>query len=172
MFEGFDFADFWNNCDWTKKYVGNDLTKQDVDMVESELGYRLPPSYIELMKIQNGGVPQKNFYLVPDKNHSAVYLNTIFGLDSTKEYSLCGGLGSKFRIDEWGYPSYGIYFGDTLSGGHELFLMDYRVCGKDGEPEILLIDQECDYRITFVAKDFETFIRGLLYEEDMPEDRL
>lgn len=53
-----------------------------------------------------------------------------------------------------------------------MFLMDYRKCGKNGEPEILLIDQECDYRITFVAQNFETFIKGLIYEEDVPEDRL
>ena len=39
--------------------------------------------------------------------------------------------------------------------------LDYRGCGPGGEPQVVHIDQECDYKITFVAKNFEAFIRGL-----------
>lgn len=34
-----------------------------------------------------------------------------------------------------------------------------------GEPSVVLIDQEMNYRITKLAPDFETFILGLREEE-------
>jgi len=37
-------------------------------------------------------------------------------------------------------------------------MMDYRNCGGDGETEVIHVDQEDDYEITFLAQDFETFI--------------
>ena len=46
-----------------------------------------------------------------------------------------------------------------------MILLDYSRCGKDGEPEIVHVDQEADYKKTFLAKDFETFIKGLKPEE-------
>jgi hypothetical protein len=39
--------------------------------------------------------------------------------------------------------------------------LDYRECGSLGEPQVVHVDQEFDYKITFVAKDFEAFVRGL-----------
>lgn len=44
-------------------------------------------------------------------------------------------------------------------------MLDYRHCGKDGEPEVVHVDQEFDYEITFLAPNFETFIRGLVSED-------
>ena len=46
-----------------------------------------------------------------------------------------------------------------------MIMLDYRKCGKEGEPEAVHVDQDEDYKINFVAKDFETFIKGLLSEE-------
>jgi hypothetical protein len=42
-----------------------------------------------------------------------------------------------------------------------MLCLDYRDCGPDGEPCVVHVDQEFDYRVTFVASDFEAFIRGL-----------
>src|SRR5262249_26067346 len=39
-----------------------------------------------------------------------------------------------------------------------------RKCGPEGEPEVVHVDQESDYRITFLAKSFEAFVRGLVNE--------
>jgi len=47
--------------------------------------------------------------------------------------------------------------------------MDYRKCGPRGEPEVVHVDQELDYRISLVAKNFETFIRGLEPSRNFPE---
>jgi len=46
-----------------------------------------------------------------------------------------------------------------------MICLDYRKCGPQGEPQIVHIDQEGDYRITFVAENFESFIRGLEGDE-------
>ncbi len=42
-----------------------------------------------------------------------------------------------------------------------MLCLDYRDCGPQGEPTVVHVDQESDYKITFVAKDFASFIRGL-----------
>jgi hypothetical protein len=47
-----------------------------------------------------------------------------------------------------------------------MILLDYSKCGKDDEPEVVHVDQENDYKKTFLAKDFETFIKGLKNEEE------
>lgn len=43
-------------------------------------------------------------------------------------------MGAKFMIEEWGYPPIGVGMADTPAGGHELIMLDYRACGKRGEP--------------------------------------
>ena len=42
-----------------------------------------------------------------------------------------------------------------------MLCLDYRACGPTGEPQVVHIDQELDYKIVVVAKNFELFIRGL-----------
>jgi hypothetical protein len=69
-------------------------------------------------------------------------------------------------IEEWGYPDIGVAVCDCPSAGHDMIFLDYRRCGPEGEPEVVHIDQEGDYRITYLAGDFETFIIGLSKEED------
>jgi hypothetical protein len=49
-------------------------------------------------------------------------------------------------------------------------MLDYTNCGKDGEPEVVHIDQELDYQKTFIAKDFETFIRTLVNSDEFDSD--
>lgn len=69
-------------------------------------------------------------------------------------------LGSQFMIDDWEYPAIGVAICDCPSAGY--VFLDYRECGSQGEPKIVHIDQECDYKITPLADSFEGFIRGLL----------
>ena len=57
-FEGFDFTGFWDDCDYAlKAYVCDPPTDQLIAEIEQELGYKLPASYIWLMKQHNGGIP-------------------------------------------------------------------------------------------------------------------
>lgn len=136
--------------------------------MEAELGYRLPDSYIALMQLRNGGRLLKNSHAMAEptswaRDHIAV--EAIMGIGRNKSYSLGGEMGSRFWCEEWGYPDYGIYICDTPSAGHDMILLDYRKCGPDGEPEVVHVDQDHGFKTTFVAKDFETFIRWLVDAE-------
>jgi hypothetical protein len=86
------------------------------------------------------------------------------GIGRTKTHSLCGPLGSKFMQEEWHYPKIGICICDCPSAGHDIIMLDYHKSGKDGEPMVVHVDQEYDYKITLLTKDFETFVRGLIHE--------
>ena len=47
-----------------------------------------------------------------------------------------------------------------------MIFLDYRECGPDGEPKVVHVDQECNYKITELAPDFETFIEMLKNDAD------
>ena len=143
-FEDFDLTDFWKQSEYaTKNYVSEPPTNELIQSVEQELGYKLPASYIELMKNQNGGIPKNTAFPTAERtswaeDHAAV--SGILGIGRDKIYSLCGELGSQFMIDEWGYPEIGVYFGDCPSAGHDMICLDYRKNGKDGEPQVVHVD--------------------------------
>ena len=169
IFKDFDFTDFWDDSDYAlKEYVEDYPSDELIKSIEQELGYKLPASYIELLKLHNGGIPKNCCYPVSERTSWAedhIAITGIKGIGRTKTYSLCGELGSRFKVDEWGYPNTGVYICDCPSAGHDMIMLDYSTCGKDGEPEVVHIDQESDYKKTFLAKNFEAFIRGLINEE-------
>jgi hypothetical protein len=174
IFADFDIEQFWKPSEYAeKKYVGAALTDEQVAAVERKLGYKLPASYIELMKYQNGGIPRKTNHRTQERTSWApdhIAIHGIFSIGSEKSYSLCGELGSEFRIEEWEYPAIGVYFADCPSAGHDMICLDYRDCGPSGEPRVVHVDQEYNYKITFVAENFEAFIRGLEEEEAFEEE--
>lgn len=54
-FEGMDLSEFWKDSDYAlKEYVSAPPTDELIASVEEELGYKLPASYISLMKQHNG----------------------------------------------------------------------------------------------------------------------
>lgn len=168
-FEGLDFSDFWNDCDYSlKEYVQAAPTPELIVSVEAELGYKLPGAYIALMNMHNGGIPNKTCFPCNESTSWAddhIAISGIMGIGRAKQYALCGSLGNRFMIEEWCYPEIGICICDCPSAGHDMIMLDYRKCGSNGEPEVVHVDQESDYRITFLAKDFETFIKGLVHED-------
>lgn len=174
FFNDFDLTDFWDNDEYSKKeYIDVFPDDELVSSIEQELGYKLPASYIELMKLQNGGTPKKTCFPSSESTSWAedhIAITGIMGIGRNKRYSVCGDLGSQFMIAEWEYPNDGVYICDCPSAGHDMILLDYSKCGKSGEPEVVHVDQEDDYRKTFLAKDFETFIKGLKDEEEFDYD--
>lgn len=167
IFEGFDFSSFWINDKYSREvYIGAEVTGEMIQEVEATLGYKLPQSYIELIKHQNGGTPKNTSYRTNEATSWAedhVAITGIYGIDKNKQYSI---LESKFWIEEWEYPAIGIYICDCPSAGHDMICLDYSNCDPDGEPVVVHIDQEFDYKKTFLAQDFETFIRGLESDEN------
>ncbi|RUT31885.1 glucan biosynthesis protein [Paenibacillus zeisoli] len=162
--------EFWEDSDYARKsYVSEPPTDEMIASVEDELGYKLPASYIALMKQQNGGIPKNTCFPTDEATSWAedhIAITSIMGIGREKSYSLCGDTGSLFMIEEWGYPDIGVVICDCPSAGHDVVMLDYRASGPDGEPSVIHVDQESDYEITFLAEDFETFIKGLVNEEE------
>lgn len=164
-----DFSQFWEKSDYANEnYVEAAPTAEMITSIEEELGYKLPADYIWFMQQQNGGIPVNTCYptAMPTswaENHVAI--TGIMGIGREKTYSLCGDLGSNFMLEEWGYPAIGVVIADCPSAGHDVIMLDYRFCGKEGEPAVVHVDQEDDYYITFLAPNFATFIVGLVNEE-------
>ena len=175
-FEGFDLTNFWDD-NWyaLKEYVSEPPSDELIASVEEELGYKLPAAYIWLMKQHNGGIPVNTCYPCDEPTCWAddhVAITGIFGIGREKSCSLCGELGSQFMIDEWEYPAIGVAICDCPSAGHDMIFLDYRACGPQGEPAVVHVDQENDYKITHLADSFEEFVRGLEHESlyDPDED--
>lgn len=167
-----DLQDLWEDSDYSKAHhISEPFTLALLEEVETALGgYKLPEAYLELMRHQNGGILQKDFFFAGEESDWAdggIWVSEILGIGQEKDYSLCGDFGSRFMIEEWGYPEIGICFARTPSGGHEMYMLDYRECGKQGIPKVVHVDQEGDYRITPIADNFETFIKGLVPMDDM-----
>lgn len=161
----FDVQRFWEPSDYAiEHYVGAPLTAEVVASVERELGYKLPESYIELARSQNGGFPVRTNHRTAERtswSDDHIAISGIYSIGREKPCSLCGSSGSRFWVEEWGYPPIGVYFADCPSAGHDMVCLDYRACGPMGEPQVVHVDQESDYKIVFVAPSFEAFIRGL-----------
>jgi hypothetical protein len=173
-FDWFDSQEFWKESDYAKdKYVDDPLTDEQVASVERELGYTLPKAYTELMKHQNGGIPRKTTHRTKEPtswSEDHIAITGIFSIGRKATGSLCGERGSQFWIEEWGYPPIGVYFADCPSAGHDMVCLDYQTCGPNGEPQVVHVDQGDDYKITFVAENFESFLRALEPDEAFEDE--
>ena len=163
MFEDFDFTDFWNDDAENMDLIGEPPSDELIVEIEKELDYKLPASYIWLMKQHNGGLIKKTDFLVTISNSWKIVWVTKF----IKINSICDE--NQFMKNDWGYPDIGVAICDTPSAGHEMIFLDYRECGRQGEPKVVHIDQELDYEITLLADNFEDFTRGLVDSEELEE---
>lgn len=106
VFADFDVAGFWKSSEYAlKEYVGAPLTDDVVAAVERELGYKLPASYVELMRYQNGGIPSRTNHRTKERTswaHDHIAITGIYSIGGDKPCSLLGGFGSQFWIEEWG----------------------------------------------------------------------
>ena len=117
-------SDFWEPGEYAdEQYVGEPFTRTAdcVDRVERDTrGSRFPRSlrcadaYSEWRNINETPAIACPNLLHGLRDHVAE-LEGIHGIGSEKDCSLCGVTGSKFWMEEWGYPPIGIYFGDCPS---------------------------------------------------------
>lgn len=75
------------------------------------------------------------------------------------ENGIDGRLGSAYMIAEWDYPNIGLVIFDTPSGGHDTVMLDYSVCGPQGEPRVVYVGE--DREPVVVADSFAEFIARL-----------
>lgn len=139
-FEEFDINDFWAEPDDdTKKYIGQPLTDELIRSVEEKIGYKLPESYIALMRVQNGGRPKRPDFVTCDLSdiilcirHPEVptvwfaTIETLFSVEELPKRCLIGGV------------EIGIIRDNNNKCGSIYF--DYRVCGPHGDPCVRFSD--------------------------------
>jgi|GEM_PF-662832 len=158
-------ASFWDDpFDESDYFTGPPLTEEMIQATEAKLGYRLPQSYLRLIRIKNGGSLKRSCF--PTRVSTS-------GEEDYLELSGIRGIGGHWSIydsrDEIHYPSVGIVIGETPSAGHDTFMLDYSECGPQGEPRVIHVETETDDPpqvyvpiVSVLAPDFETFLQGLV----------
>jgi SMI1/KNR4 family protein SUKH-1 len=161
-----DTTDFWADApdDWVgdiapwHQYIGPELTDESVRAAELALGYKLPVSYLRLLRVQNGGLPRRRCFPVGRGHIEVTGLYGVggwYGIDSPNR-------GSQYMVREWGYPDVGVVIAPTPWGGHDAIMLDYTDCGPQGEPRVIHVETECaERRVTVLAPDFASFTGAL-----------
>jgi hypothetical protein len=141
-------------------YTGPDLTDDMISNAQALLGYELPRSYVELLRIRNGGVPVRRCFQTTFATSWApdhIRIDAVLGIGGTWGIEGPGALSSPSMIKEWGYPPIGVVICDMPSGGHDAVMLDYSHPGS--EPRVVYIDED---RVPHVlACSFSGFLDAL-----------
>ncbi len=132
-------------------YVQPTLTEEMVLDAERSLGYKLPKEYIELLNVQNGGYIR---YTIEGLPHGQIF-----------------GIGPHFpSLTDCDLSDYESTVSFELNGlipfdgdGHWNICLDYRK--NNDEPEITLIDTECDSEEK-VANNFKEYLNLLIIDTE------
>ena len=178
MFNKVNIDEIWFELDENEKeeggYLADEVEKYDcgplddemVKKTEEQLGFKLPESYIYLMKKHNGGLLQKNYLAM--KNTDGFWdLEGIYGIGD-KNYSI-----NHQNKDKADFEANLISICSSNSGHSNIYL-DYNECGPQGEPRVISIDNELSMedlneKPYVLAKNFEDFISRLCDPEDEEE---
>ncbi|WP_432043656.1 SMI1/KNR4 family protein [Streptomyces cadmiisoli] len=140
------------------------LTDRAVRDAEHELGVTLPPSLLDLLSEQNGGVVADAWNAAPAAEPTSwsqdhVPFGELMGIGHSE--TMVSLLDTPYLVEEWGLPSSIV----LVSGhGHYWIALDYRECGSDGEPMVTWFDIEFDVELQ-LAKDFRSFVEGLVSDK-------
>ncbi|AZM45159.1 MULTISPECIES: SMI1/KNR4 family protein [unclassified Streptomyces] len=154
---------FW---DTSSNYgVQRPLTDQDVQEAEQLLDVTLPTSLLDLLRAQNGGqvTGTRNAFRT-DKptswSEDHIPFDHLMGIGHRERaVSL---LDSPYLVEEWDLPSPLV----LLSGdGHYWIALDYRACGRHGEPSVAWFDADFSVELA-LAPDFGSFVEGLSSSSD------
>jgi hypothetical protein len=132
-------------------YLQPPLSPETIAEAEQQIGYHLPDSYLELLRIQNGGYIR---YSLADTPHDVI----------------CG-IGPHFpSLTDFDWSAYRSDVSYELDGlvpfdgdGHWNLCLDYR--RKSMSPSITYIDVECDSE-THIAASFAEYLQLLRIEDD------
>jgi hypothetical protein len=131
------------------------LTDAMVDAAETALGVKLPRAYVDALRHCNGGSLRRTALateVATSWHDDYVEIRELLGIGG--ENGIDGPSGSRYLVEEWGYPHPSVVI---CSEGHTAFLLDYR----DGVPSVLYVDMRRGKEWT-VAPNFETFLAGLV----------
>lgn len=131
-----------------------------VEDAERQLGVRLPSSLLEILRLQNGGLVASDWDAFPTGvptswSESHVPFDGMMGIGRREDQLSL--LDTPHLVEEWALPSPLV----LLSGdGHCWIALDYRLCGRQGEPSVMWFDTDWNTELPLAA-DFKTFIEGL-----------
>ncbi|MEB9855410.1 SMI1/KNR4 family protein [Bacillus cereus] len=149
----------WADDDYLKLAPIND---ELIKKAEEVLNVKLPESYINLLKEQNGGTLRLDVHPTSKPNSWAdnhVNVSGLYGISFDENESSI--LENRYLIREWEMPENII----LLSGdGHTWIALDYRNVAEN--PPVIFIDNEFE-EIIELAPNFESFLQNLTtYEYD------
>ncbi|HDR8175202.1 SMI1 / KNR4 family protein [Bacillus cereus] len=151
----------WADDDYLKLAPIND---ELIKKAEEVLNVKLPESYINLLKEQNGGTLRLDVHPTSKPNSWAddhVNVSGLYGISFDENESSI--LESRYLIREWEMPENII----LLSGdGHTWIALDYRNVAEN--PPVIFIDNEFE-EIIELAPNFESFLQNLTtygYDEE------
>lgn len=154
--------EFWDDIDDGR--AGPPLAPGAARAAESALGYRLPESYLRLLRARNGGTPRHRCFpaaSLPAWANDHVRIACLLGIGT--EGGIDGRRGSEHLIRKWGYPDVGIVIAETPSAGYDAVMLDYSECGPRGEPRVIHVEvSAAGPAVTVLAPNFESFARGLV----------
>ncbi|MEU0837303.1 SMI1/KNR4 family protein [Streptomyces sp. NPDC005969] len=136
------------------------LTEQTILGAEDLLNVALPGSLVDLLRKQNGGQVTCNWNAFPTSRPTSwsadhVPFDSMMGIGH-RERTL-SMLDSPYLVEEWGLPTAVV----LVSGdGHYWIGLDYRACGRHGEPSVTWFDTDDNSELV-LAPDFRSFIEGL-----------
>lgn len=158
--EGFKVKSIWQEDNDYDKF--EPLSDENIKKAEKKLKVKLPYSYINILKQQNGG------YIKFNAHPSAVptsWADDHVNVDHIKGIGEENGiLESSYLIEEWGLPQNIVLFSGD---GHSWVAFDYRKTKE--EPPVIYIDVESE-QIIELAPNFNTFLTGLYIEDSEQED--
>ncbi|WP_406481704.1 SMI1/KNR4 family protein [Streptomyces sp. NBC_01615] len=146
------------------------LTDRAVGEAERLLNVTLPDSLLDLLRKQNGG------QVSDSRNAFPASLPTSWSTDHVPFDSVMGighrertlsMLDSPYLVEEWGLPTAVV----LVSGdGHYWIGLDYRTCGRHGEPSVVWFDADDNSELA-LAPDFRSFIKGLTSAREFESER-
>ncbi|HDR8240899.1 TPA: SMI1/KNR4 family protein [Bacillus cereus] len=149
----------WAEDDYLKLASIND---ELIKKAEEVLNVKLPESYINLLKEQNGGTLRLDTHPTSKPNSWAddhVNVSGLYGISFDENESSI--LESRYLIREWEMPDNIVLLS---GGGHTWIALDYRNVAEN--PPVIFIDNEFE-EIIELAPNFESFLQNLTtYEYD------
>lgn len=163
-----DLSGFWDTS-FGERCVQPPLTDEMLEHAERTLGVKLPLLLVELLRVQNGGIPADAYSAFPTDlaprswapDH--VPLDHLVGIPRPGTPTSMTLLDTAYLLREWSIPDGFV----LLSGdGHYWIALDYRRCGPAGEPSVWWVDTEFEFRESHeLAPTFEAFVQGLVPAE-------
>ncbi|WP_459185423.1 SMI1/KNR4 family protein [Streptomyces sp.] len=136
------------------------VTEEIIREAERLLDVTLPASLVGLLRAQNGGQVADGRNAFPTDRPTSwsedhVPFDMLMGIGRRERMTSL--LDSPYLVGEWDLPSPVV----LLSGdGHWWIGLDYRRCGRHGEPSVTWFDADDNTELA-LARDFQSFVEGL-----------